>query len=236
MKNICIITLLLSFFIFHVGCKKKKYLKQNNIILVIKPSNCIDCISYVNNIGLLDQDDSTELVYKHYGRMDIIIDTTTIELNWEDMGSNIKPNRRIKLTLENKVSYGSWLYAVTGYFGDDIIAEKTVKLKPGRIYIWDPENDSFEDTGEETSVKVQPITTSGSNGSSSAELDCADDPASAEYKTKINAGNGCQPCANCAALACYKYMGVDQSIIDAQIEAVLQDVDFYGYAECPELY
>lgn len=71
---------------------------------------------------------------------------------------------------------------------------------------------------------------------SQAKKDCEDDPTAKKYQDMINEGIGCQPCANCAILACMLYLGVEDEKLDLQIEAVKLDEEFYGAATCPELY
>ena len=188
MKRIKILILLLVMLSF-LGCKKKRFEARNTIIRLILPSGYEDFFKikelfFTENKSLEDDGSVVEMegdynIYQFSGFKDIDFnsaeDVIEIEINWEDYdntsNASIDPWKKMYFALlrsEYWTEEGVKTLFTTadgnggGFY--EIVAEQSVKLKAGRIYEWDIENNEFIDTKEKTDKKNNSSSSSEGNG------------------------------------------------------------------------
>lgn len=204
------------------GCEEKEFRDYNTIVSVVLPFDCQNCS--VELLKSLDYD--TELSSPLRGKAGDEIDFT---IDWE-FARWLEPEKEdYTLGLKVKKSSGQGFSEVSWY---EFVHATEFDFEVGKKYRWTPEDNSIQETGN-TEEKVR----ESSNNGGSESADCMDVPAAKKYFDRISNPNGpgCQPCANCAALACAKARGNAQ-LIQLYESAVKQDEEYYGEKTCPELY
>lgn len=143
-----------------IGCTKKKFLKYNTLLELVVPENCQDCILGVimesdNNIGEYDATHlNTELTFntfipiEDYGnKLSISYDANNpvqeITINWSEY-LDINPSKKLRFILADDFWYTIFSS------GAKIIDQKVKKIRPRKVYRWDPTEGTFKKTGEKT--------------------------------------------------------------------------------------
>ena len=135
------------------SCKKSRFENFNNEVIIDLPSDCEDC-----SLVLYSEGSDLTTVYPAAGNVYTFDDMSyvnylpnednefTVEIDWEDVPSTYAdPMGEVTLALiKDLYNLGE---------GRVVLYSKTTKMKPRKVYRWNPANDSFEPTGDKTDRK-----------------------------------------------------------------------------------
>lgn len=169
MKNL-IKPILIAIVIFASFSGCKKFENYDTIIEVVVPMVCEDCEFYIYNTE--DEEDfersyngNYEYQYPDYEYTPGSVVEITID--WTERHLPIDPDISIQLFMrdpDKSKSASTYTFDIT--VNQNQWEDGPEYLKPGRVYIWDPVEGSFEKTGEKTDKKKDKRNTkSGSSGS-----------------------------------------------------------------------